>query len=58
MSNTDKNEICENCKHFSQEDADCRKNAPIGCEGHAWPSVKTTDWCSEFEVKPPPMEII
>ena len=50
MSNKDEKEICENCKHFSQEEAQCKKNAPRG-EGRPWPSVKKTDWCSEFKGK-------
>jgi len=50
MSNTDTNEICENCVHFIQREGQCRKYAPRG-EGRPWSSVNKKDWCSEFEQK-------
>ena len=59
MSNIDPKEICKNCVHYENNPSECRKYAPRGVEGKAWPCIKNKeDWCSEFEVNPPEGEPI
>lgn len=50
---TNNKEECSNCKF--REGIRCKRNAPVIHPNlpyeSIWPSIKTTDWCGQFEWK-------
>lgn len=47
--------ICENCRHYDDENGLCRKRHPYrnAETGEAvWPEVASNDWCGDFKRLP------